>query len=171
MKQYQNKQELVEAVQQSYQKFRTEFTDVPEPLSDQRVEAVDKTPKEMLAYQLGWLTLVLSWEQEEQAGKKVITPTPEYKWNQLGPLYQSFYEQYGKVTLKKQLTQLDQLVATWISWIETLPDEVLFEAGKRDWATTKAMWPVYKWIHINSVAPFTNFRPKIRKWKKQILEN
>ncbi|AQP77350.1 hypothetical protein B0X25_10755 [Listeria monocytogenes] len=28
---------------------------------------------------------------------------------------------------------------------------------------------MYKWIHINSVAPFTNFRTKIRKWKKIVL--
>ncbi|MER2002308.1 MAG: ClbS/DfsB family four-helix bundle protein, partial [Carnobacterium inhibens] len=26
----------------------------------------------------------------------------------------------------------------------------------------------WKWIHINTVAPFTNFRTKIRKWKKAI---
>ncbi|KWZ73162.1 hypothetical protein HMPREF3198_01521 [Winkia neuii] len=27
-------------------------------------------------------------------------------------------------------------------------------------------WPVWKWVHINTVAPFTTFRTKIRKWKK-----
>ncbi|WP_239255779.1 ClbS/DfsB family four-helix bundle protein [Listeria ilorinensis] len=169
MKAYENKEMLIEAIQKSYQKFIQEFTDIPETLSNQPVETVDKTPKEMLAYQVGWLTLVLSWEQEEQSGKQVITPTPEYKWNQLGSLYQSFYQQYGKVALSEQTEQLDQLVSEWIQWIKTLSDEVLFEPGKRNWATTKAMWPVYKWIHINSVAPFTNFRPKIRKWKKLML--
>ncbi|MCB6437728.1 ClbS/DfsB family four-helix bundle protein, partial [Erysipelatoclostridium ramosum] len=29
---------------------------------------------------------------------------------------------------------------------------------------------VYKWIHINTVAPFTNFRGKIRKWKRLVPE-
>ncbi|MGO3317954.1 MAG: ClbS/DfsB family four-helix bundle protein, partial [Leuconostoc carnosum] len=29
--------------------------------------------------------------------------------------------------------------------------------------------PVWKWVHINSVAPFGTFRTKIRKWKKAAL--
>lgn len=49
---------------------------------------------------------------------------------------------------------------------ELITEEELFIPEVRKWATTTAKWPVYKWIHINSVAPFTNFRSKIRKWKK-----
>ncbi|MFZ3195383.1 MAG: ClbS/DfsB family four-helix bundle protein, partial [Bacillus mycoides] len=44
-----------------------------------------------------------------------------------------------------------------------------FQSEQRKWATTKAMWPVWKWVHINTVAPFMNFRTKIRKWKKIVL--
>lgn len=53
--------------------------------------------------------------------------------------------------------------------IESFSDDELFLPNQRSWATTKAMWPVWKWIHINTVAPFTNFRTKIRKWKKSVL--
>lgn len=36
-----------------------------------------------------------------------------------------------------------------------------------EWASsTPSKWRVWKWIHINIVAPFKSFRTKIRKWKK-----
>ena len=43
--------------------------------------------------------------------------------------------------------------------IESLTEAELFQTGQRQ-------WPVYKWIHINTVAPFTNFRMQIRRWKR-----
>ena len=38
-----------------------------------------------------------------------------------------------------------------------------------DEATKTAVWEVYKFIHVNTVAPFGTFRTKIRKWKKIVL--
>ena len=38
-----------------------------------------------------------------------------------------------------------------------------------DDATKTAVWEVYKFIHVNTVAPFKTFRNKIRKWKKILL--
>ena len=38
-----------------------------------------------------------------------------------------------------------------------------------DEATKTAVWEVYKFIHVNTVAPFGTFRTKIRKWKKIAL--
>ena len=40
-----------------------------------------------------------------------------------------------------------------------------------DKATKTAVWEVYKFIHVNTVAPFGTFRTKIRKWKKQHYVN
>ena len=53
--------------------------------------------------------------------------------------------------------------------IDSLSEDELFLPQQRAWATTKAQWPLWKWIHINSVAPFTSFRTQIRKWKKACL--
>ena len=39
-----------------------------------------------------------------------------------------------------------------------------------DDATKTAVWEVYKFIHVNTVAPFKTFRNKIRKWKKIVLK-
>lgn len=50
-----------------------------------------------------------------------------------------------------------------------LTESELFESGQRAWASsTPSAWPVWKWVHINTVAPFTTFRTKIRKWKKLV---
>lgn len=53
------------------------------------------------------------------------------------------------------------------AWVETFSGDELFSPGGRKWASsTPSAWPVWKWIHINTVAPFTTFRGKIRAWKK-----
>lgn len=54
-----------------------------------------------------------------------------------------------------------------IEWIENLDNKILFEPEQRKWAITPAKWPVWKWIHMNTVAPFKNFRAQLRKWKKE----
>lgn len=56
--------------------------------------------------------------------------------------------------------------------IDVLSDEELFLPHMRKWAdeaTKTAVWEVYKFIHVNTVAPFGTFRTKIRKWKKIAL--
>lgn len=169
MKQYSNAEELIESIDKAYKKFIEEFKVIPEELRDKHISEVDKSPSEILSYQLRWINLLLSWEKDEQCGLDVQTPTPDYKWNNLGKLYQSFYEQYGVLTLKQQEEELTKLVRKLVDWINDLSEKELFQSEQRKWATTKAMWPVQKWVHINTVAPFMNFRTKIRKWKKIVL--
>lgn len=169
MRFYTNKEELITEIKQRSQKYIAEFEKIPEDLRNRRTDEVDKTPSENLSYQLGWLSLLLGWKEEEKAGIEVQTLAEGYKWNNLGGLYQSFYDTYREETLDEQMQQLNKKVMDLCLWIETLTDKELFEPEQRKWATTKAKWPLYKWVHINSVAPFTNFRTKIRKWKKIVL--
>ncbi|MEI5994133.1 ClbS/DfsB family four-helix bundle protein [Candidatus Enterococcus mansonii] len=169
MRTYESKEELIAEIQKRYEKYDEEFESIPERLKDKQIEEVDKSPSENLSYQLGWVNLLLQWEKEEQAGKIVKTPAPGYKWNNLGGLYQSFYEKYGKYSIAEQREMLRIAVDELCTWLSTLSDQELFEPAQRKYATTKAMWPIYKWVHINTVAPFTNFRTKIRKWKKLVL--
>ena len=56
--------------------------------------------------------------------------------------------------------------------IDLLSEEELFKPHMRKWAdeaTKTSVWEVYKFIHVNTVAPFGTFRTKIRKWKKIAL--
>ena len=85
-----NKDELKNEINNSFSKYISEFDVIPESLKDKRVPEVDRTLAENLAYQVGWTTLVLKWESDEEKGLHVKTPSDDFKWNQLGELYQSY---------------------------------------------------------------------------------
>ena len=122
----------------------------------------------MIAYQLGWLNLILNWDNQEQQGITVITPHADYKWNNLGKLYESFYKQYEDNSLQELRSMFGEAEQKIIKLTESYTDTELFQSGGRKWASsTPANWPIWKWIHTNTVAPFKSFRSKIRKWKKQ----
>ena len=115
---------------------------------------------------LAGVNSLLGWERREQAGQAVQTPAEGYKWNNLSGLYQQFYATYGGYTLAEQQQMLWEKVAELCSWVENLSETEFFTPEQRAWATTTARWPIWKWVHINTVAPFTNFRTRIRKWKR-----
>ena len=172
MKAYTSKEELKEEINKAYKKYISEFDDIPEEMKDIHVEDVDRTPAENLAYQVGWTTLVLKWEQDEKQGLEVKTPSEKFKWNQLGELYKWFADTYAGLSLCELKTMLDMNIQALYQMIDSMSEEELFTPHQRKWAdgaTKTAVWEVYKFIHVNTVAPFGTFRTKIRKWKKLIL--
>lgn len=169
---YKDKEELKSEINKSFEKFISEFDIIPEDLKDKRVDEVDRTPAENLAYQVGWTTLVLKWEEDEKNGLQVKTPSDEFKWNQLGELYQWFTETYAYLSLAELKGKLQDNINSIYAMIDSLSEEELFKPHMRKWAdeaTKTAVWEVYKFIHVNTVAPFGTFRTKIRKWKKMAL--
>lgn len=174
MRKYKDKEELKDEIRKSYQKYIAEFEAIPESLKDKKADGEDRTPAENLAYQVGWTTLILKWEQDEKAGLKVKTPSEQFKWNQLGALYQWFYEQYAHLSLEELNSLLTKNIENIFVMIDGMTEKELFSPHQRNWAdeaTKSAVWEVYKFIHINTVAPFGTFRTKIRKWKKLIRES
>lgn len=168
MAEYTNKEALINEIRKTADVFIEEFHDIDEADKDLRLEGVDRTPQEIIAYQLGWMGLVRGWDQDEKAGKEVVTPAPGYKWNQLGALYQSFSEKYKECSLVEMREDFTKTVDSLLTWLnDDFTEEQVFQPAGRKWAaSTPANWPVYKWIHINTAAPFKTFRSKIRKWKK-----
>lgn len=68
--------------------------------------------------------------------------------------------------------RLEENITSIYAMIDSLTEEELFMPHMRKWvdeATKTAVWEVYKFIHVNTVAPFGTFRTKIRKWKKIAL--
>ena len=172
MRVYKNKEELKGEIKKTYEKYILEFDSIPEAFKDKRYEEVDRTPAENLAYQVGWTTLILKWEKDERAGLEVKTPTEMFKWNQLGELYQWFTDTYAHLSLRELKNMLDKNIEDIYKMIDVMTEEELFQPHKRKWAdeaTKTAIWEVYKFIHVNTVAPFGTFRTKIRKWKKLAL--
>ena len=53
MRTYVNKDELKNEINKSFAKYISEFNDIPESLKDERIDEVDRTPAENLAYQVG----------------------------------------------------------------------------------------------------------------------
>ena len=172
MRTYENKEELKTEICKTFEKYISEFDNIPEALKDIRVDEVDRTPAENLAYNVGWTTLVLKWEEDERNGLPVKTPSDEFKWNQLGGLYQWFTDTYAPLSLTELKNMLNENVTALYAMIDSMSDDELFQPHMRKWAddaTKTAVWEVYKFIHVNTVAPFGTFRTKIRKWKKAAL--
>lgn len=172
MRVYKNKEELKTEINKTFKKYILEFDNIPEVLKDKRVNEVDRTPAENLAYQVGWTTLLLKWEEDEKNGIQVKTPSDKFKWNQLGELYQYFTDTYAHLSLQELKIKLNKNINSIYIMIDLLSEEELFKPHMRKWsdeATKTAIWEVYKFIHINTVAPFSSFRTKIRKWKKVVL--
>lgn len=172
MRTYLDKEELKVEINKKFEKYIAEFDDIPESLKDKRVDEVDRTPAENLSYQVGWTTLLLKWENDEKEGLEVKTPSEEFKWNQLGELYQYFTDTYAHLSIEELRNILEENVESICEMIDSLSEEELFMPHKREWAdnaTKTAVWEVYKFIHVNTVAPFGTFRTKIRKWKKLVL--
>ena len=172
MRTYKNKEELKSEINKSFEKYIAEFENIPENLKDIRVDEIDRTPAENLAYQLGWTSLLLQWEYDERNGLEVKTPSDKFKWNELGKLYQYFTDTYASLSLSELKDKLIDNVADICKMIDSLSDDELFKPHMRKWAdgaTKTATWEVYKFIHVNTVAPFGTFRTKIRKWKKLAL--
>lgn len=172
MRSYESKEELKSEIKKTFAKYISEFDNIPEELKDKRVDEVDRTPAENLAYQVGWTALVLKWEEDEKKGLEVKTPSDKFKWNELGKLYQYFTDTYAKLSLSELKCKLKKNVDAICEMIDSLSDDELFKPHMRKWAdeaTKTATWEVYKFIHVNTVAPFGTFRTKIRKWKKLAL--
>ena len=141
MRTYENKDELKNEINKSFAKYISEFNDIPEHLKDKRIDEVDRTPAENLAYQLG-------------------------------ELYQWFTDTYAQLSLQELKDRLNGNINSIYAMIDSLSEEELFKPHMRKWAdeaTKTAVWEVYKFIHVNTVAPFGTFRTKIRKWKKIAL--
>ena len=172
MRVYENKENLKTEINKAFVKYISEFDNIPETLKDKRVDEVDRTPAENLAYQVGWTTLLLKWEEDERKGFQVKTPSDKFKWNQLGELYQWFTDTYAHLSLQELKAKLNENINKIYTMIDSLSEEELFKPHMRKWAgeaTKTAVWEVYKFIHVNTVAPFGTFRTKIRKWKKIAL--
>ena len=164
---YTTKKELIFEIEKTANLFIQEFNDIKEAQKDVMVEEIDRTPAQMIAYQLGWLNLLMNWDRDELTGKEVTTPALGYKWNELGGLYQSFYTQYENYSLSELKNEYIETVAKFVEWVDSFTEKEIFEQDVRKWASsTPSKWPIWKWAHINSVAPFKSFRTKIRKWKK-----
>ena len=117
MRVYENKENLKTEINKAFVKYISEFDNIPETLKDKRVDEVDRTPAENLAYQVGWTTLLLKWEEDERKGFQVKTPLDKFKWNQLGELYQWFTDTYAHLSLQELKAKLNEFRTKFVQLV------------------------------------------------------
>lgn len=160
-----NKNELLEKLHQAYNKLDAEFETINSTQSKQKKIEGSISCCDILAYQIGWGHLLLSWETSELKGKTAVMPSPDFKWNQLGELANSFYAHYKNHSLDELRSIFMQLYKKLSTWIKNLSDDELFKPHSRYWTGEK--WAMVKWIQINTIAPYQSARTKVRRWKRE----
>lgn len=123
MQTYVHKAALTTEIELHAKRFCDEFQTIAEADKDLLLESVERTPAQMLAYQIGWMQLIWQWEAANRQGKSVITPHPDYKWNQLGGLYQYFYRTYAQQSLSALQKQFTENVTAIVALIDALDEE------------------------------------------------
>ena len=131
MQGYSSNKELINEINKRAKLFIDEFKEIKDENKDTFVKEVDKSPVQMIAYQLGWMNLILLWEEKNKNDETVITPSENYKWNNLVGLYQSFYKKYENYSIKKLITEFNITVKKITDLIEVYTEKELFEQNQR----------------------------------------
>ena len=66
MKKYSNKEGLIDEINKRVVLFINEFTEITDENKEILVKEVDRSPVQMIAYQLGWMNLILLWEEKNK---------------------------------------------------------------------------------------------------------
>lgn len=160
-----NKEELLKAIVDNYQKLTTELSGIPIDLTGEKeLDGHSKNTlmsiNDLVAYLVGWGQLVLKWNDKRSKGLEVDFPETGFKWNELGLLAQKFYKDYENDDFRTLSAKLDKTTDEIIKLIESKTNKDLYEAAWYD------KWTLGKMIQINTSSPFKNAKGRIRKWKK-----
>jgi len=161
-----SKSELISAIRDSYTKLSKEISNIPESMSRDRTLPGEISLCDLVAYQLGWGRLLTGWYESGEKGIMPVLPSEKYKWNQLGDLAKSFYEEYSGYDLTTLLNKFDEMVTHVLSIIDKHNDEGLYTIGIYKWTGDK--WPLGRWINVNTSSPYKSARAKLRTWKKSV---
>ena len=160
-----DKDELLKAIVDNYNKLTNELTSIPFELTE--IKQLDGHSKntfmsinDLVAYLVGWGQLVLKWNNKKSKGLEVDFPETGYKWNDLGRLAQKFYKDYEKDDFKTLSSKLDKTTIEILKLVENKTNNELFETVRY------GKWTLGKMIQLNTSSPFKNAKDRIRKWKK-----
>ena len=70
-------------------------------------------------------------EPDERKGLQVKTPSDNFKWNQLGELYQWFTDTYAHLSLQELKDMLNENIDSIYAMIDSLSEEELFKPHMR----------------------------------------
>jgi hypothetical protein len=161
-----NKEELQKAITTNYKKLKEELATIPKERTElKELEGHSKETlmsiNNLVAYLIGWGTLVLKWNRKKNNKEAVDFPETGYQWNALGKLAQKFYEDYKDNDFDTLTIKLDNTVEEILRLIASKSNHELYEISWYE------KWTLGRMIQFNTASPYTNARGRIRKWKKE----
>lgn len=160
-----NKDELLTAINSSFDKLVAELSSIPLSAVDDRsleghAKGTHMSVANLVAYLVGWNELVLKWLDGDAAGKRVDFPETGFKWNELGRLAQKFYHDYRNVPYPRLVERLATAKERIVSEIEARDNDALYG---RSW---HEKWTMGRMIQFNTASPYANAHKRLRTWRK-----
>jgi hypothetical protein len=160
-----NKAELKIAIQENYAKLNLELLDISEEMAARKempghAKDTQMSVHDLLAYLLGWGTMVINWHAKKTKYEKVDFPETGFKWNQLGLLAQKFYADYENDSFENLKIKLEKTTQQILEIIDETSD---YELYGMPWYEK---YPFGKMIQLNTASPFKNAKDRIKKWRK-----
>jgi len=161
-----NKQALEHAIELSFNKIFDEYVTIPSEVSRKigipgNVNGTLISVSDTLAYLIGWGKLVLKWYRLKESGEQIHFPETGYKWNELGPLAESFHYQYKEWLYTDLLVEFELTTKKILSLIDSLNNEQLYCVPWYE------KYTLGKMIQLNTFSPMKSMRTKVRKFKQQ----
>lgn len=164
---------LSQAIQKEYNKLLEAVASVP--IKQRAVKAVEGTGgkvsiADLIAYQIGWGQLLLSWYKAGLKGVMPAMPGEGFAtWDYSG-LASHFYDKYQYDSGDKQLQKFQAVVEQILALVEhEYKTGNLDKVGVWPWCTLASgkEWPLSKWVTVNTVAPYKRAAAFIRKLLKK----
>ncbi|QFT13128.1 ClbS/DfsB family four-helix bundle protein [Vibrio sp. THAF190c] len=161
-----NKDELELAITSIFPKLMAEYRSIPENKARQlgvegNVKGTVISVSDTVAYLIGWGKLVLKWYRLKSQDQHVDFPETGYKWNQLGPLAESFHEEYRDWKYNDLLAELESTVSEILLLVASLSDQDLYGVAWYE------QWTLGRMIQFNTSSPMKNMRTKVRRFNRE----
>ena len=162
-----SKSELLDAIDQSFDKLMADLERVPhdkarEGSMDGHAKGTKMSPADLVAYLVGWNELVLKWLEQDDRGAPVDFPETGFKWTELGLLAQTFYADFSELSWPDLLRRLGTAKLSLVQTISARSDDELYG---RPWYRN---YTKGRMIQLNSSSPYANARKRIRAWLRTI---
>lgn len=162
-----NKDELLAAIEMSFDKLIEELQNVPLSIvyecgMEGHAKATQMSISNLVGYLVGWNELVLKWLDRDAIGEPIDFPETGFKWNQLGILAQKFYRDTEGLPYPELVARLESAQAGIVSMIKARSNDTLYG---HPWHTK---WTMGRMIQFNTSSPYNNAYRRLRKYLKKL---
>ncbi|OAT47055.1 uncharacterized DUF1706 family protein [Proteus hauseri ATCC 700826] len=161
-----SKETLLFAIDKSFLKLIKYLNSIPLELTvDKTMPGHTKDTQisicNLVAYLIGWNTLVIKWLEHDLKGEPIDFPETGYKWNQLGLLAQKFYQDYQDEDLNSLIEKLELAKKNITLLIASKNNDILYGDA---WY---GKWTMGRMISLNTSSPYANAYSRLRNWVKE----